>query len=44
MSTLDQARETQLRNIESKTGKTLAQLRLRCRAAPRPLVKRPPRA
>jgi Domain of unknown function (DUF5655)/Domain of unknown function (DUF4287) len=27
MSTLDQARETQLRNIETKTGKTLAQLR-----------------
>jgi hypothetical protein len=27
MSTLDQARDTQLRNIESKTGKTLAQLR-----------------
>ena len=27
MSTLDQARETQLRNIEAKTGKTLAQLR-----------------
>jgi hypothetical protein len=27
MSTLDQARETQRRNIESKTGKTLAQLR-----------------
>ena len=27
MGTLDQARETQLRNIETKTGKTLAQLR-----------------
>ena len=27
MSNLDQARETQLKNIESKTGKTLAQLR-----------------
>ena len=27
MSTLDQARDTQRRNIESKTGKTLAQLR-----------------
>jgi len=27
MSTLDQARETQLRNIETKTGKTLAPLR-----------------
>ena len=27
MSSLDQARETQLKNIESKTGKTLAQLR-----------------
>lgn len=28
MSTLDQARETQLRNIESKTGKSLAELRV----------------
>lgn len=27
MSSLDQARDTQLRNIEAKTGKTLAQLR-----------------
>jgi hypothetical protein len=27
MSTLDKARETQLRNIESRTGRTLAQLR-----------------
>jgi hypothetical protein len=28
MSSLDQARETQLRNIESKTGKSLADLRI----------------
>ena len=27
MSSLDQARDTQLKNIETKTGRTLAQLR-----------------
>ena len=27
MSSLDQARDTQLKNIEAKTGRTLAQLR-----------------
>jgi Domain of unknown function (DUF5655)/Domain of unknown function (DUF4287) len=33
MSTLDQARETQLRNIETKTGQTLAQLRAALQAS-----------
>jgi hypothetical protein len=33
MSTLDQARDTQRRNIESKTGKTLAQLRTALQAS-----------